>query len=978
MAMAGLARSLVDQGGRDAPGFGNPPGSGTRAATGMNHRTRILLPALLLLLASGHPISGQTATWLGALPADPARTSYWTNPAYWSTGALPSSIARIESGISGSATTPLRDKIRLFGTGMTLSSLDFTGINPGQVTFPELLVGGTAPDESAFIILDGTGIAATTSVTSSFGAPAITLVNGALLFLGSSSFRTDTYFPTVTATTGRNLIWFRGTGSASVSGSSYFVTYTIGSGSQVSFSDQSSLGNARLKLTGGTAAFYDTTTAANGQFNLSGSSFVEFSGHSTTGAAGFIFEGSYVSSRPILRLSGQATGGNSVVSSSNTWVSINSPIAGTVEIVDQADGGTGMRIYAARALDISGAAATGGTTGRMRATSSTLAPGSVVADDRRTVTMADVNVVDLGLGSNSLRLSGGYLYNVRDVGGAYLSASGQNLSGGGLIKYGTGSLTLLDYYLASPYAVPMTIEEGSVYAYSRLGNTTIESKGTLYLQRPVFGDLTNRGNLVLYQASFPGSIDVTGNLRLQAGGTLTPSTYYYYWPYYTTPLQPTLQVTGTATLGGTLAISGPSSVAGLPRNYSASLPLIVAGAVTGRFDTLAITGHPRFSITPRYEATQVLLDYRVLPYADFATLPGALAVARSIDVAALRSDTFPAFRNLMSQVDSLSNAADIRTAVAALAPDKLAAVPTSAFAYSGMLRTALDQRLAALRRGPHRTFAPFVEGGMRRQRLQARTELGLAESMDRTSHATAGVAWTGRHLVAGGLVDSGKSALRIDGAGSRADQERLTPALFVQYQPGRFFVNAAASSTRIRHDLVRAISTPFGTPAARGNPAARQTDYSVDAGWEFQFGRVRAVPHVGYLASRWIMDDFFEANGGNAAMTYTGWENTSRRMRGALDLSADFLGGRLAPRLGVLWTQEQDRDRSLPARFIGATGADGYLAPGRPDDESVVEASLGLDWRVTDRGLFSATLRGGRGDHSRLLSEFTAGLQWQF
>ncbi|MBI3884234.1 MAG: autotransporter domain-containing protein [Opitutae bacterium] len=928
--------------------------------------------AALALLAN--TAFAQTAVWIA--PGNLTTIGDWNNPANWSTGTVP-------SGSSYAVViNQLTPAVRSASNGLYVNA-------PGQPVAS--VIGGALPVITGSLTLGQLRFDVPTATPPNHGAvyigspldgtPASVLLDSA--GLGASSLID------VNITSGSSLI-FSNRGSLSSGGTVFLgeTTASVSSPARLTFRDDTAIStdNRRIIVQGvgpAIVAFSDRTTAGNGDFFLASNSTVEFHNTANAGSALIqvesdslvLFDGNSTAAsatiklvgsgppnaRPIVRWAGQSSLGRATVTGSALY--------GAVEIVDQAvaDGNN----LTARLLDISGASTGTGATGRLRATTSTLAPSSVGAADVRTVILGNVDVQDLLLGSNTLQLTGGSLRNIRDTGGAYLSAAGENLTGGGLVKFGSGTLQLSSNFGDPSYAVPLRVEGGRVEAGGRvIGSTAIEAAGTLNLFADVAGTLVNRGTFLL-PAAFTRS--VAGSFEQTSGGTFQCLALLNQ--------QPQLKIAGTATLAGTLQITGPSSTFNSSSRFPSTNQLLAASTITGTFDHIILLSAPRFTASVRYQSNAVLIDSSVRPYSDFATTPAGRAVAQSLDRID-RTNTIFALRQLASRLNSLSSAADLTTAIEALAPDRYGALVNDALHSASALRSSLNQQFAAAREPGARGFATFFEGGARRSRFDALP--GLPEALSRANRATAGVIWSNASFDWGAFASKEDTRLEFDARGSRAGIKTLTPGAMVQFRRGAYYFNVGAAFSRTDHDLRRLIPSPGGVDAiASATSAGRRTDWSAEAGWVFKPGRWQVTPHAGVRDSRWRIDDFTEAIGGvvndrGAEMTFTNWRQHARQVLGGLDVGAVFLGGRLTARAGVTWRRESGSDRSFNARFIATTGSDSYTSPGRPADRNLREASLGLVWRIARPVEFSVRAAAASGDHSHVTSDLSAGVRWDF
>jgi len=746
------------------------------------------------------------------------------------------------------------------------------------------------------------------------------------------------------------------------------------------FQDRARAGYTFFQLASfNTVEFHNSASAESATFNLGVNNLLLFDGDSTAATSVINFGAYYAvpNNSSIVRFAGRSTAAQSQITSSSAVLNT------AVEFTDQATGGSAS--IAARRLDISGAATTTGTTGRLRATSSTLAPTSVVADDSRTVAVGAVQLQDLLLGSNTLQVSSGSIGNIRDSGGAYLSADGGNLVGGGLIKTGPGFLTLYgpSYNPADPthpsYNVvtgPTLVQQGTLSLYNRLADVTVETGATLTGSNGIVaGRLTNRGTVTA--GGLP--LQVTGDFVQTAAGTFQAQSVTLYG---TQPSFLTLVVSGNASLAGRLTTN--ASPALFP-NFAPGVvtaPVFTAGTITGRFDQLdtSSSSSARVKLEAQYAPTSVSLRMELLPLSALGTTNGGRALGTYLD----RSFNYNGsqfaqnYNQIVYNLTYVPRAEDVAQTLSTLAPDRYGTVLNHGFSSALERQATLDRLVAPGSDGPR--GAAFAEAGWRRQTYDAVT--GLPQAQERTTTRLAGGRWTTGHWTVGAYVADETADLDLD-AGGRAKVASTEPGALVRFSTGDYFIVASAALSRDRYELRRQVelsrfsSTVTDTHSA--TPRGQRTDWSLTAGRTWRGGNWSLTPFAGYAESRLRVDDFAETvdlTGLQDQILVEDWARESRRARAGLRVEASLAHGRLLPHFTAGWWHEFSEDRSIPARFPGA--ASGYLAPGRPADLNTGLLTGGFDLRLGPRGFVSVDARCQRGDYSRTSSDFTAGFRWDF
>jgi len=475
------------------------------------------------------------------------------------------------------------------------------------------------------------------------------------------------------------------------------------------------------------------------------------------------------------------------------------------------------------------------------------------------------------------------------------------------------------------------------------------------------GNLYSRG-LVSPGAS-AGTLTIAGDYTQVAGATLNleilPDGY------------DRLVIGGTASLAGTLNLTASgSSVVG-----STNFDLLTASAITGQFDTVNtnITLGAALDAQFNYTATGVRLAVTQKPFAGFGgDSPAAAALGAHLD-ATLAGSTGE-YRALVAELNALPDAAQIATALNALAPDRYSVLAENSFLAAAAQQAAVDRHLATARALPARGLNVFVEASTRQSDFDATA--GLPAASGTLNGATAGGLWqngSGSGLGVALIRETGE--LDLDAAGSRADLESVAPSLFAQYAADRFFVHAAATFSDDEYELQRRIVYPGHDATARATTSGSRHDFSVNAGGLFRRGDWSFTPQAGLLAAQWQIDRFTETGAGGANLTVS--DQSLRSLRSRLGFEVAARGARFTPHLVVTWLHEFEDDRSREAAFAGAAGP-AYAAPGRPADSDLVQASLGFDWRVGRHAAIYAALGGAWGSTSSLSSNLSAGFRWQF
>jgi uncharacterized protein YhjY with autotransporter beta-barrel domain len=903
-----------------------------------------LLPCLIALVIHAATAPAQTAIWRGQNPPDPARTSQWTDGANWNTGIVPngpSAVAQLDQAYYGPGLIA-RDQLQILNADITLDSIQYAVFSPPysypQLPFPSITVGGSAPGDRGSLEFTGRGIPAL-EWPGLYANANFTLRNGALRFLNQSQIGMLT---TIDARDGANQIWFGDDSRART------ATITVGDDSRLDLSGLSRFENGTINSLGAHVGFAGNSTLLYSGLFIYGPGLTLFSDQANSSSSYFYFQRPAGSVDAILNFSGRST----VQYGSATSFTAS----GIVEFTDQADTYQ-FNLNGVRQLDITGASTGTGTTGRLRATVNTPAPVSVAADDARTVSLGYVNVFDLLLGSNSVRVNGGQLRYISDVGGAYVSADGSNLAGGGIIQSGASTLVL--HPSLSVYAVPLTIERGLVYNYRQtLGPVVIGSNGQLLPFTGNFASVVNHGR---YQHGF-NDARILGNFTQSSSGVLALPGIF----------GGPLEIGGTASLDGRLEVTyGSGYFVGSRRHL-----VLRANAVTGRFAQAPEARlSPMLSTGVEYDGNEVYYVQRQHPFALAGAVPTQQDLGAHLDH--ILGQASGSTLNLLFALNSNQNPALIAAGLGQLAPDRYGALNEQGFITAAARQAGLDHRLAAWRAstGPGRLIT-YAEGIQQENEFAALD--GLPEARFTSRGGSAGAAWRNDRWMAGVAASRQTGRGTLDPWGSTARVESTTPELFVRHDRGAFFIHGSAARSSDRHRLVRNSGLLNRHSIVAARTRGSRTDLALTAGATLGSKAWRFTPYAGVLASRMRLDDFTESTTAGQAGTELAvrdWSVDSLRTRAGFDLARPF-ANRVTPRLSVTWLHELEKDRALTAG-LAATGAF-YRAPGRAAETDLVQASLGVDWLITRRLGFSVNAGLARGRNTDTTSDFSAGLRWEF
>src|SRR5919201_1253234 len=282
-------------------------------------------------------------------------------------------------------------------------------------------------------------------------------------------------------------------------------------GGVLSFNNTSTAGNAVISNDdGGTVSFNNNSTAANATITMNGGALTQFNDNSSAGGA------------VITNNAGGTVSFNNNSTAGNATITTNS--AALTQFNDNSTGGNAQFITNAGGLvDFSNSSGPAGD--------GNISAGSIAGAG------------NYYLGSNLLTVGGNNLSTtvsgvISDCGDSGSDCSNAGATGGGLIKVGTGTLTLSG---ANTYTGPTavnagTLQAGAVNAFSSASAFMIARGATLDLAgfNQTIGSLAGAGSVTLGAATlttngdgsdttFSGTISGSGRLVKVGDGTLTLS-----------------------------------------------------------------------------------------------------------------------------------------------------------------------------------------------------------------------------------------------------------------------------------------------------------------------------------------------------------------------------------------------------------------------------------------------------------------------
>ncbi|MBU8546821.1 MULTISPECIES: autotransporter-associated beta strand repeat-containing protein [Roseomonadaceae] len=574
-----------------------------------------------------------------------------------------------------------------------------------------------------------------------------------------------------------------------------------------------------------------------------------------------------------------------------------------------------------------------------------------------TIQTGTVQVGDGGtsgtLGSGAVVNNGALVFNRSDA-----VTVGNLISGSGtLTQDGPGNLIL---NAANTYTGATTVQAGRLSVNGSIAassGVTVEAGGTLGGTGSLPGVAVRAGGAIAPGNSI-GTLTVSGDLALAPGSTTQIEVQG--------PLADRINVSGTATLGGTLQLVA------LGGSYSFNAPytLIQAGAVAGSFAALDTQGSFGAGVTSTVNTTateaQLLLTPAMLvpiitdppppatpgvpvPILGQGT-PNQIAVAAGLDRAVTDGADVSAFFPLYNLP-------------AAQLPRGLDQVSGQVHAVAaGLHAQGAGQFLGAILDPARDAEAPGdgAAGSTPRYAVWA-TALAANQRMEAGGNATNSVSSTSGGVAAGAdvrlsaqvvagfaLAATGATARLSDGLG-RAEGTQLQGAVHGTGQFGPLRLAAALAYGAMELSTER--SVPFlGAGDLRSDVTSQGVSTRLEAGWRVAdvLPGVALTPALAFQGSWYTVPSYTErATGGQGAAALAVAGQTQGQSRLEMTVRADTsLGPALSGFARAGWAAYLQRDAGMSAQFIGLPQAGFTVSGPRPDAHAAL-VSGGLDWRLS-------------------------------
>ncbi|MGN6097224.1 MAG: autotransporter outer membrane beta-barrel domain-containing protein [Bosea sp. (in: a-proteobacteria)] len=749
------------------------------------------------------------------------------------------------------------------------------------------------------------------------------------------------------------------------------------------------IGNARINMSGGVVRSLGTGAAMFARTDLSGNAIVNQTGGSV-GLPGNPTQGYGI-------VAGSATGNTSIVSGLvfATDLAVWGLTAGTgrVDVVTNAaaDSTTNSAVATqattgpttiANNASLTGAAAggvisatsTGGSIAITNTAGASIASNQATPESRTAIGTIGGPTTLVNNGALIGGLTLGNAANTVSNTGSWISSSATTLGSVASTVTNSGTMILGAGGSIAGTNVSIVNTAGSLRNDGTIAGAVTITGGTLSGSGTILGATTVSGG-TLSPGNSPGTLTINGNLTMDSAST--------YKAEVQGPIADRINVTGTASLAGTLRLVP------LGGAYSFNSPytlLSAAGGRSGTFGTVDQTGAfgDGVTTTVSYTGQEVRLTLAPKPLTPIVTPQrlgvtspqNAFAIASAVDAAvAGGADASPLF-NLYNLP-----AAAIPAAVNQLSGEVHTSIPAIAnSAASQFLGTMLDPglagRLAPGGAGPGAAaFSSRISKGYDRPvkpafldqpfysiwgasygsagRTDGSARIGSAGRDVYDAHLAVGADLRlGSNSVAGVAVSGGKARASLSGGLGKVESDVFQAGLYAMTRLGPINLSAAGSYSRFDNDVSRAVPVLGNSLVSSYTGTAwsgRIQAHAALASWGgFTLSPLAAMQAISVRSPAFSERTSFGTNA--AALTVARSTDTTNRSEiGAqLDSQLKLASVPLTAFVRAAWAHYFQRDAQITAGLATLPGTSFVTHGARPDANAALVAA-GLDARLSER-----------------------------
>ncbi|KIZ38954.1 MULTISPECIES: autotransporter outer membrane beta-barrel domain-containing protein [Rhodopseudomonas] len=584
------------------------------------------------------------------------------------------------------------------------------------------------------------------------------------------------------------------------------------------------------------------------------------------------------------------------------------------------------------------------------------------------------------LGANQLSVGGNNLSTIvsgiiSDCGTGGAACGATPVSGGGLAKTGTGTMTLSG---SNTYTGATSVNAGTLNVAGSISSsvlTTVNSGATLT-------GIGTAGNTVVAGGTFaPGSgtagssMTVAGTLGFNAAAT------------YLVNVDPTAssfaKVTGTATLGGATVNASYAPGSYIAKQYT----ILTAGGISGSFGALSASNLPaNFSNALSYEATHAYLDL-TLSFVPTPTPTPEAPKPTPAYAAGLNGNQISVGNALVNYFNSTGGIPTVFGTLSANGLSQASGQPGASTAQSGSaavgqfvntlfadafgtgstgdggalgfadaetgrsVSSAVRDAYAAVT--PRARMAPAFEGGWGgfasvyggNNQVSGDAAAGTSTT---TSRAYGAVVGAGYHFTrdtqAGFALGGASSDFAIDGGFGGGHAEILNAALFAKHEIGAAYLAGAVTYSWQNTRTERTV-TIAGIDVLRAKFNANALAARLEGGWRHATPLVGITPYAALQSTTFFLPSYGETASAGSSQFALSYESkratTTRTELGArFDKTMLVQGGLLTLTNRTAWAHDANIDRSATATFQSLPGAT-FTSNGALPSPNAVLASLG-------------------------------------
>ncbi|MFI5349920.1 MAG: autotransporter domain-containing protein [Elusimicrobiota bacterium] len=637
------------------------------------------------------------------------------------------------------------------------------------------------------------------------------------------------------------------------------------------------------------------------------------------------------------------------------------------------NGANGMTVNGGGVLGINGITASGITvTGGGTLSTSyssisglTLTGGTFQTQDNSFTAGAIIS--GAGLGTNNIDVFGNNPTMSGIAGGGDLTVIDSSLLGNGIL-----TLNGVNTFTGATFVKSGTLQLGINSALVATGNLTTAAAGTFDLNgfTQTLGAVTNAGTVKtgfgsLTAASYAGG----GTLSVGLKSGLT-----------------NLVVTGAATLGGPLVVTGHPSV-GL---YT----VVNAGTLAGQFSAITVPFGVAETIAylPGLNGTAIIDILSDTPFTIAGQSSNQAAIGAALNAALTSGSSTGELASILNQMSSLTPA-QTNAVLDQIGPVSYAALSGMSFAGSGVQSAAVNQRLAGLQANRasgdgarlasfnvsggssypgtlvaelpgdataaymgdrDRLFDPgspwgiFVSGLGTFNRLYSINGASGAQPgySDTATGATLGVDYRfNEHFAAGVSGGYVNSFAKIDSNGGTVYGQSARLGVYGTVYNDEFHANLSLGGAHDFYTTSRNITALARTATA--SPAGSEFNLDALAGWDVKTAYAVVSPFLGLAYDRLMLGSFTEDGAGALNLAMAAQTAESLRSTLGVKLSRKFKPDwcDLTPYASAGWQHELDnQSRALTASLAGGTGSFTVNTADVSREAALLGAGLDMDW----------------------------------